>query len=76
MAAQSEASPLHADVTTNDIERLLPEISIGSTAVIRSYRTNVVIKCPHQIVQDVNVNHYQVEKRIYEILGLHARINT
>ncbi|KAK6004787.1 hypothetical protein QM012_008649 [Aureobasidium pullulans] len=66
---------VYPDDPTGAIERRFPHISIGSTAIIRKYRVDVVVKCPLKDPLDNRVNRYQVEKQIYEILGLHARIN-
>lgn len=63
------------DLSVDPLESTFPQINVGSTAVIRRYRTNVVIKCPHRNLVNVKVDHHRVEKQIYEILGLHARIN-
>jgi hypothetical protein len=49
-------------------------ISRGSTALIKRYKPDIVIKCSHLRPNHDNTNYVEIEKQIFEILESHARI--
>jgi hypothetical protein len=49
-------------------------INRGSTAIIKRYEPNIVIKCIDRPPSHDNINHFEIEKQILEILGHHPRI--
>ncbi|KAI5256705.1 hypothetical protein E4T42_01443 [Aureobasidium subglaciale] len=63
----AQVPPCSLNLTSEVINR-------GSTAVIKRYRSNVVIKCPNQRVEHGKINYIDVEKRILDLLGPHPGI--